>query len=81
MVLALLDQLQIFWQLYLIELLELLTGLWLLEALDISKALRSLRSWAFDIFNAFGFSMLVFFPNSSLMEFRSDIWPYFFFSQ
>ena len=29
MVLGLLDQLQIFWQLYLIELLGLLTGLWL----------------------------------------------------
>ena len=31
MVLGLLDQLQIFWQLYLIELLGLLTGLGLLE--------------------------------------------------
>ena len=31
MVLGLLDQLQIFWKLYLIELLELVTGLGLLE--------------------------------------------------
>ena len=35
---GLLDQLQIFSQLYLIELLGLLTGLGLLELLDISKA-------------------------------------------
>ena len=48
MVLGLLDQLQIFWELYLIELLGLLTGLGLLGAtrpvvLDISKA--SDRVW------------------------------------
>ena len=34
MVLCVLDQLQIFLQLYLIELLVLVTGVWLLEAFD-----------------------------------------------
>ena len=59
MVLGLLDQLQIYLQLYLIELLGLLTGLGLLE-LQHFIYLRLLT----------GFSMLVFFTNLSLMEFQ-----------
>ena len=59
MVLGLLDQLLIFSQLYLIELLGLLTGLGLLELwhLIYPKLLT-------------GFGMLVFFTNLSLMEFQ-----------
>ena len=59
MVLGLLDQLQIFSQLYLIELLGLLTGLGLLELwhLIYPKLLT-------------GFGMLVFFTNLSLMVFQ-----------
>ena len=59
MVLGLLNQLQIFSQLYLIELLGLLTGLGLLELwhLIYPKLL-------------IGFGMLVFFKNLSLMEFQ-----------
>ena len=59
MVLGLLDQLQIFSQLYLIELLGLLTGLGLLELwhLIYPKLL-------------IGFDMLVFFTILSLMEFQ-----------
>ena len=70
MVLGLLDQLQIFLQLYLIELLGLLRGLGLLELwhLIYPRLLTVL-------------SMLVFFTNLGLMEFQVDIWPYFFFSQ
>ena len=59
MVLGLLDQLQIFSQLYLIELLQLLTGLGLLE-LWHSLYPRLLT----------GFDILVFFTNLSLMEFQ-----------
>ena len=59
MVLGLLDQLQIFSQLYLIELLGLLTGLGLLELWHLIYP-RLLT----------GFDMLVFFPNISLMEFQ-----------
>ena len=60
MVLGLLDQLLIFLQFYLIELLGLLTGLGATRAvaLDISKA-----------FDRFG--MLVFFKNLSLIEFQA----------
>ena len=58
MVLGLLDQLQIFCQLYLIELLGLLTSLGLLKL----KHLIYPRLLA-------GFSMLVFFTNLSLTEF------------
>ena len=59
MVLGLLNQLQIFSQLYLIELLGLLTGLGLLELwhLIYSRLLT-------------GFGMLVFFTNLGLMEFQ-----------
>ena len=70
MVLDLLDQLLISSQLYLIELLGLLTGLGLLELWHLIYP-RLLTE----------FGMLVFFTNLSLMEFQSDIWPYFFFSQ
>ena len=59
MVLGLLDQLQIFSQLYLIELLGLLTGLGLLELWHLIYP-RLLT----------GFDMLVFFTNLSLMEFQ-----------
>ena len=58
-VLGFLDQLQIFWQLYLIELLGLLTGLGLLELWHLIYP-RLLT----------GFGMLVFFTNLSLMEFQ-----------
>ena len=64
MVLSLLDQLQIFSQLYLIELLELLTSLGLLEL------------WQFIYPRLLtGFGMLVFFTKLSLMEFLAR---YFF---
>ena len=59
MVLGLLDQPQIFSQLYLIELLRLLTGLGLLELWHLIYP-RLLT----------GFGMLVFFTNLSLMEFQ-----------
>ena len=59
MVLGLFDQLQIFLQLYLIELLGLSVGL----AFN-----RSTRATALDIWTGFG--MLVFFTNLSLMEFQ-----------
>ena len=59
MVLGLLNQLQIFLQLYLIELLGLLTGLGLLELWHLIYP-RLLT----------GFGMLVFFTNLSLMEFQ-----------
>ena len=59
MVLVLLDQLQIFLQLYLIELLGLLTGLGLLELWHLIYP-RLLT----------GFGMLVFFTNLSVMEFH-----------
>ena len=57
--LGLLDQLQIFLQLYLIQLLELLTGLVLLDLRDFIYP-RLLT----------GFYMLVFFTNSSLVKFQ-----------
>ena len=60
MVLGLLDQLLIFSQLYLIELLGLLTGLGLLELLWHLIYPRLLT----------GFGMLVFFTNLSRMEFQ-----------
>ena len=59
MVLGLLDQLQIFSQLHLIELLGLLTGLGLLELWHLIYP-RLLT----------GFGMLVFFTNLSLIEFQ-----------
>ena len=59
MVLGLLDQLQIFSQLYLIELLGLLTGLGLLQLWHLICA-RPLR----------GFGTLVFLTSLSLMEFQ-----------
>ena len=59
MVLDLLDQLQIFSQLYLIELLGLLTGLGLLELWHLIYP-RLLT----------GFGMLVYFTNLSLMDFQ-----------
>ena len=59
MVLGLLDQLQIFWQLYLIELLELLTGLRLLKLQQLIYPRLST-----------GFGMLVFFTDLNLMEFQ-----------
>ena len=65
MVLGLLDQLQIFSQLYLIELLGFLTSLGLLELWHlISPRLLT------------GFGILLFFTNLSLRNVRSDIWPY-----
>ena len=66
MVLGLLDQLQIFLQLYLIELLGLLTGLGLLELWHLIYP-RLLT----------GFGMLVFFTNLSLMEFQVRYLPLF----
>ena len=60
MVLGLLDQLKIFSQLYLIELLGVLTGLRLLELWHLRYP-RLLT----------GFSMLVFFTNVSPMEFQT----------
>ena len=59
MVLDLADQLQIFSQLYLIELLGLLTGLGLLELWHLIYPMLLT-----------GFSMLVLFTNLSLMEFQ-----------
>ena len=59
MVLGLLDELLIFSQLHLIELLGLLTGLGLPELWDLRYP-RLLT----------GFDMLVFFTNLSLMEFQ-----------
>ena len=59
MVLSLFDRLQIFLQLYLIELLGLLTGLGLLELWHLIYP-RLLT----------GFGMLVYFTNLSLMEFQ-----------
>ena len=61
MVLGLLDQLLIFSQLYLIELLGLLTGLRLLKLWHILELYPRLLT---------GFGMLVFFTNLSLMEFQ-----------
>ena len=58
-VLGLLNQLQIFLQLYLIELLGLLTGLGLLKLWHLIY-LRLLTR----------FDMLLFFPNLGLMEFQ-----------
>ena len=57
MVSGLLDQLQIFWQLILIELLRILIGLGLLELNHLYLRLST------------GFSMLVFFTNLNLMAF------------
>ena len=59
MILGLLDKLQIFWQLYLIELLGLLTSLGLLKLWHLIYP-RLLT----------GFGKLVFFMNLSLMEFQ-----------
>ena len=59
MVLGFVDQLQIFWQLYLIEFLGLLTGLGLLE----------LWHWIYPRLLT-GSGMLVFFKNLSLTEFQ-----------
>ena len=61
MVLGLLDQLQIFSQLYLIEFLELLRLLTVLGPLELCHLIYP-RLLA-------GFGMLVFFTNISLMEF------------
>ena len=66
MVLGLLDQLWIFLQLYLIELLGFLTGLGPLELWDLIYP-RLLT----------GFGMLVFFTNLSLMEFQVRYLPLF----
>ena len=69
-VLGLLDQLNIFLQLYLIELLGLLTG-WGYSSCGtwyIQNFWQGLTCWSS--------SQLYF-----LWNFRSDIWPYFFFSQ
>ena len=57
--LGLLDQQQIFWQFYLIELLRLLTGPWLLELWHLIYP-RLLT----------GFDILVFFTNLTVMEFQ-----------
>ena len=59
LVLGLINKLKIFWQLYLIELLGLLTGLELLELWHLIYP-RLLT----------GFGMLVFFTNLGLMEFQ-----------
>ena len=68
--LGLLDQLQIFLQLYLIELLGLLADMGLIELYNLTypKLLT-------------GFVMVVFFTNLSLMEFQVRYLAYFFFSQ
>ena len=60
---SLLDQLLIFCQLYLIELLGRLTGLGLLELHHLIYP----RLWT-------GFGMLVFFTKLSLMEFQVRYW-------
>ena len=70
MVLGLLDQLQIFLQLYLVELLVLLTGLGLCELYHLIYP-RSLT----------GFGMLDVFTNLSLMEVQFRYSAFFFFSQ
>ena len=69
MILGLLDQLQIFSQSHLIEMIGLLTDLGLLELGRLIYARRLT-----------GFDMLLNFTNLSRMEFFS-IWPYFLFSQ
>ena len=69
MVLGLLDQLQIFSQFYVIELLGLLTGL------------GQLGLWHFIYQRLLtGFSMLFFFTNFSLMEFQARYLALFLFS-
>ena len=68
MVLGLLDQLQIFWQLYLIELLGFLTGLGLQVLLHMLYPRLSTE-----------FGMLVFFTNVSVMEFQVRYLALFFF--
>ena len=68
-VLGLFDQLQIFLQLYLKELLRLLTGLGLIELQHLIYA-RLLT----------GFGMLVFFTNLSVMEFQVRYFTLFLFS-
>ena len=70
MVLGLLDQLQIFLQLYLVELLVLLTGLGLCELYHLIYP-RSLT----------GFGMLDVFTNLSLTEVQFRYSAFFFFSQ
>ena len=62
MVLCILDQLQIFWQFYMIELLGLLTGLGLLELYHFIYP-RLLAGFGM-------FGMLVFFTNLSLTQFQ-----------
>ena len=57
MILSLLDQLQIFWQLYLIELLGLLTGLGLLELMLVFFTNLSLTEFQVKIFGLI-FSLL-----------------------
>ena len=74
MVLGLLDQLKIFWQLYLIELLELLTGLGLLKLqhLIISKAFD--RVWHVGLLhklNFYGISGQIF---GLISSFLSNKW-------
>ena len=59
MVFGLLNQLQVFWQIYVIELLGLLTGLGLLDLWQLACS-RFLT----------GFGMLVYFTNLSLLEFQ-----------
>ena len=71
MVLGLLDQLLIFSQLYLIELLGLLTGLGLLELCAV------LVLYLIYLRLLTGFGMLVFFTNVSLMEFQVRYWALF----
>ena len=70
-VLGLLDQLQIFLRLYLIELLGITRGL----------GLHKLWHLIYPRYLT-GFGMLVFFTNYKVLwNFRSDIWSYIFFSQ
>ena len=62
MVLGILDQLQIFWQFYMIELLGLLTGLGLLELYHFIYP---------RLLTGFGmFGIMVFFTNLSLTQFQ-----------
>ena len=68
MVLGLLDQLQIFSQLYLIELLGILTGMGLLELWDLIYP----RHFT-------GFVMLVFFTNLCFMKFQVGYLALFLF--
>ena len=70
LVLGLLDQLQIFLQLYLIELLGLLRGLGLLELLHLIYPRLLIE-----------FGMLVFFTDLSLMEFQVRYLALILFSQ